>query len=110
MVIIAMENTEMSDDKLLEMAAKAAGYNVRHMRGALGYFLSVDGLSRWNPLVDDGDAFKLSFDLEMSVDMYGCVIGHSEDSQYEFENTTGDISNVRRAIVEVAAYIAKVAG
>lgn len=62
-------------------------------------------LSNWNPLANDGDAFYLAFANEMSVDMYGCIIGYDEDSQYEFNNFNGDIANVRRAITEVAALI-----
>lgn len=107
----------MSDLKLLEMAAKAAGikhvdYDGVSYDGSAGLVIMGEHgqhLHGWNPLADDGDALRLAFTLEMGVDMYGCIIGHSEDSQYEFENTTGDLANVRRAIVEVAAYLAKVA-
>lgn len=107
----------MNDLELLVMAAKAAGiqhvdYENVDYDGCAGLVIVGEHgqhLHGWNPLADDGDALRLAFALEMSVDMYGCVIGYSEDSQYEFENTTGDLANVRRAIVEAAAYLARVA-
>jgi len=107
----------MEDRELLELAAKAAGIDIYWNDVAGAYLHNVPagsrpgltGLVAWKPLRDDGDALRLAFTLEMSVDMYGCIIGYSEDSQYEFENTTGDLANVRRAIVEVAAYLARVA-
>lgn len=101
----------MEDRELLELAAKACGMTPPW--DSNGCFVAWIGSPItghwWNPFEDDGDALRLAFALEMSVDMYGCIIGYSEDSQYEFENTTGDLANVRRAIVEVAAYLARIA-
>lgn len=110
----------MSDDKLLELSAKAAGYHVRHLRGALGYFMSIDGFSRWNPISDDGDAFRLSVKLGLFVDneqercgavtvSWGCDAGGSHSGSIEEDAPEGgdDYAAARRAIVRAAAEIGK---
>lgn len=52
----------MTDRELLELAAKAAGYDyAKH-----GGYIVVDGIpGNWNPLVDDGDALRLAVKLEL---------------------------------------------
>ena len=53
------------DKKLLELAAKAAGYDYRPAQGVI----VVDGIpGNWNPLDDGGDAFDLAVHLRLSVD------------------------------------------
>ena len=51
-----------TDRELLELAAKAAGYDyAKH-----GGYIVVDGIpGNWNPLVDDGDALRLAVKLEL---------------------------------------------
>lgn len=66
----------MSDRELLELAAKAAGVNLAwraltNMPGAAEYPRSVDvhGIkSLWNPLTDDGDAFRLALKLRIQIE------------------------------------------
>lgn len=53
----------MNDRELLELAAKAAGYDV--MRTITGRM--VINSSVWNPLTDDGDAFRLQVDLGILI-------------------------------------------
>ena len=73
----------MTDRELLELAAKAAGirYTVEDdeyykTRKFFGLWLVFDGepsfTSRryWNPLTDDGDAFRLMVDLRLIVTQY----------------------------------------
>jgi hypothetical protein len=95
----------MDERKMLENAAKAAGYipeefidNDNYMNGFL---------ENWTPLNDKHDAFQLAEDMGFVVDFYnGCVIdatrlldGHGDWSYVEvFE----DISDV---IVRLAASI-----
>lgn len=53
----------MSNQQLLELAAKAADYDVmRTMSGRI-----VVGFKVWDPLNDDGDAFRLQVDLDIVV-------------------------------------------
>lgn len=56
---------EMKTRKLLEHAAKAAGYDTSH---------------EWNPLEDDGEALKLAIKLNLSIRFKsGCVFVFKED-------------------------------
>lgn len=54
-----------TDRELLELAAKAAGYDyAKH-----GGYIVVDGIpGNWNPLTDDGDALRLAVRLRLSID------------------------------------------
>ena len=72
----------MNDRELLEMAAKTAGIELglaiySGKTGALKHYLiKEDGDTiAWNPLTDDGDAFRLAAQLEMKVDF-----GHSDEN------------------------------
>lgn len=68
----------MNDELLLRLAAKAAGIEVEFLLQADGSQTSVakyeafdvDGCL-WNPLINDGDAFKLAIDLGMQVNVEG---------------------------------------
>lgn len=55
----------MTDRELLELAAKAAGYDLFFWsdRAAFKDFPHAT----WSPLTDDGDALRLSIDLELNV-------------------------------------------
>ena len=83
----------MTDRELLELAAKAAGYDyAKH-----GGYIVVDGIpGNWNPLVDDGCA--------------GCV-DHSAEQKYPGRDFTPDkYAATRRAIVRAAAEIGRQKG
>lgn len=102
----------MTDRELLELAAKAAGYaDIRCfsygcMDGALLKDASGKWLISWNPLTDDGDAFRLAVKLCIPI------------FPYDDETSTGTVgvvaknwgtkeANTRRAIVRAAAEIGK---
>lgn len=59
-----------NDRELLELAAKAAGYQV-HIWGEKGREncarTDVDVGNRWNPLIDAGDRHRLLIDLKMTL-------------------------------------------
>jgi hypothetical protein len=57
----------MSDRELLELAAKAAGYEWDHWY-AENRLAIVNGRV-WNPLTDDGDALRLAVRLRFAVDV-----------------------------------------
>jgi len=103
----------MTDRKLLELAAKAAGID----RGAdrLEYGILVTektgrrSLPKWNPLEDDGDAFRLAVKLRINV-THGANMVNAEREQPEevaaVEPFNGDpAAATRRAIVKAAAEI-----
>ena len=92
----------MTDKELLERAARAAGY------------CQFDGHARqmvesgWNPLEDDGDAFRLMVKLRLACDValsgVNVVGWHGVDTS---EELGGDpLSATRRAIVRAAAAMA----
>ena len=68
----------MTDRKLLELAAKAAGLNIKTCRvdGDDTFTHLVVGARNtkertdWNPLADDGDALRLAMKLKMSIEIH----------------------------------------
>ena len=106
----------MSDNKLLELAAKAAGIE--------GIYFSTfasdeaplsDGQGPWNPLTDDGDALrlavKLKVDLIRDFDRIDIVYGNGNEAVseylYDLPTPTDPYAATRRAIVRAAAEIGK---
>ena len=93
-----------TDRELLQFAARAAGEwpspePFEHV------------LSRWNPLVDDGDAFRLSVKLNIAVrrsDEYDASYAVSPYDPTLISETDADpYTATRRAIVRAAAEIGR---
>lgn len=116
----------MTDRELLEMAAKAAGLGGKWadfpgMDLRVGYRAGLyieddqDGYY-WNPIEDDGDAFRLLVMLRMNVDVldnapgdstaWVCTQDYPEASSVEGLNGD-DFAATRRAIVRAAAQLGK---
>lgn len=111
----------MSDRELLEMAAKAADVRGSWVEKSPedGHPAYSCGIGRaglvplWNPLSNDGDAFRLAVKLHMTVDTFvgGCEVGYDDmrgGQGYlrQDDGPDGDMSDsevVRRAIVRAAA-------
>lgn len=90
----------MSDRELLELAAKANGWN--SFEGQANQMIE----SGWNPLSDDGDAFRLAVHLKMDLlqyEGYACA-DYSSDEPHGL-NGVDAYSATRRAIVTAAAKI-----
>jgi hypothetical protein len=115
------EMATKSDRELLELAAKAAGIEHDEYSGCVSvdYYDSHDGqpglkLSDgvWNPLIDDGDAFRLAVKLRMDVRVgtqnhtatvgWGASIGLVEEV---FDSD--EYAATRRAVTRAAAEIGK---
>jgi hypothetical protein len=117
----------MTDKELLELAAKAAGIEIR---GPATKFIASGvtdldlvirndrgGDSVWNPLTDDGDALRLAVELELIVSLdfnsdERTVSKWSRETysmQFCIYEPTGNDScaATRRAIVRAAAEIGK---
>lgn len=107
----------MTDRELLELAAKAVGFlnwtpmqsclfiETGHSRGNTGF--------HWNPLTDDGDAFRLMVKLSLGVSIpvhkticadVICFLNSSVNVREEGGNR---YAATRRAIVRAAAEIGR---
>jgi hypothetical protein len=107
----------MEDKELLRLAAKAAGYPIHSDAKWVGagggkpsLYMGERG-PKWNPLEDDGDAFRLAVKMRFEIQCYpgmGGVIydDGSPDGGYIQQNPEKgqtDEQAVRRAIVRAAA-------
>jgi hypothetical protein len=100
----------MTDQELLELAAKAAGLT---SVGADDAGLYPSGMTGpWNPLTDDGDALRLAVKLRIDIEFSGTAGGKTYASNYAApsdlvpcsERHAEDASAAtRRAIVRAAA-------
>ena len=109
-----------SDRELLELAAKAAGYDVSkdaHIpSGGLWISEVISGDFEWNPIANDGDALRLMAKLGLGVvfgqyaplDIYSVYINEPEGGDTLSVGVIGDGESscvMRRAIVSAAAEI-----
>jgi len=123
----------MTDKELLELAAKAAGYEIRFYDYGNGRYEGVRRVTEnvhvivwtsWNPLTDDGDALRLACKLMIQViqDRFGFVkvgwsvgfesgtpIGHGPWYWKEWlsDHNGNREAATRRAITRAAAEIGK---
>ena len=102
----------MNDRELLEFAAKAAGLNVTNYDWQMGCRVVENGVYKdWNPLTDDGDAFRLSVKLKFQTDIRTLVVCVEQlgETTFPAQEQTGDdpYAATRRAIVRAAAEIGK---
>ena len=104
----------MTDRELLEMAAKAAGYEFKIGTKWFNKGNPTADNVYWNPLTDDGDALRLAVKLNLTVKILMSAVVVEEyngkriaykdtacqSKEYEYEVT-------RRAIVRAAAEIGR---
>ena len=97
----------MTDRELLELAAKAAGIEVIGPMGDDG--LTLFNGKHWNPLADDGDAFRLMVKLGIHVmhSKHKVRAGRKlvQDGPCEEDKRPDPLAATRRAIVRAAAEI-----
>ena len=89
----------MTDKELLELAAKAIGSKLIWHKSLQPYCCLDDPINNgeWNPLTDDGDAFRLAVDLKITAILF---VNH-------YDAMACDRTATRRAIVRAAAEIGK---
>lgn len=110
----------MTDQELLELAAKAAGIDTtRCLQYTDGAFDWPEKVGRWNPLADDGDALRLAVKLGFLVEInYGeenqkVIVWDYTDEERRTREYFGDsvypdpYSATRRAITRAAAEIGR---
>lgn len=103
----------MTDRKLLEMAAKAAGLNdfAWYTNPVFGHSYPVLGhiTKPWNPLTDDGDALRLAVKLLLTVEVEDGFTEVLTGSGMEITESHKEDSLLatRRAIVRAAAEIGR---
>jgi hypothetical protein len=105
----------MTDRELLELAAKAAGYDVEWAtwvyanKAADGCCFKHRGTyDYWNPLADDGDALRLAVILGLVVDCSRPSAGEPyKQHAIWLDETCDNATLTRRAIVRAAAEIGK---
>jgi len=107
----------MNDKELLELAAKAAGYEEWDWLRGDGLLNVYDADGRhgcWNPLTDDGDALRLAVKLEIDLAQItgGVCTVCARDIDvdvYEYFNTNNNdpFLATRRAIVRAASEIGR---
>jgi len=100
----------MTDKELLELAAKAAGYDFEWFGQHFHIALDDRRFTGWNPLTDDGDALRLAVKLDLEILFtYNTVraLPHTRGILH-IENKSDDpYAATRRAIVRAAAEIGK---
>lgn len=87
----------MTDQELLEKAARACG--VTHPK------ILKDHLQGWNPLEDDGDAFRLCMKMNIKTSVYKDAIQAGE-AVVPYALSINRCKAARRAIVRAAAAMA----
>ena len=97
----------MTDRELLELAAKAAGIELRWHPDGTAYSDSrcKDYWGVWNPIADDGDALRLAVKLKLLIDgCSNCAQTMEQDFGW-FYGKGDEYAATRRAIVRAAAEI-----
>lgn len=103
----------MTDRELLELAAKEAGYTCvwGQPGGVLWWRIDPDTARIWNPLADDGDAFRLAVKCFLVIDIGPVSVSVHEnngrrDIGFEWHGYDPNAAT-RRAIVRAAAKMYK---
>ncbi|MCK3849955.1 hypothetical protein [Pseudomonas sp. W2Jun17] len=112
----------MTDQELLELAAKAAGIKIDKSefngggRGNTGFDILGNAVldwyngKTWNPLTNDGDAFRLAFVVGLKVDAAKREVWYCKTpalGKWRSIGWDGGIEGLRRAIVLAAAELGR---
>lgn len=98
----------MTDREMLELAAKAAGYDVRSDgEGGLVIPTRRGACRDWDPINNDGDALRLAVKLKIDLLFNDTGVETWSANNWFYGEDFGDdpLSAARRAIVRAAAQI-----
>lgn len=105
----------MTDRELLELAAKAAGYEIEVDQYEVIYYHEGSGPQSWaiwNPLTCDGDALRLAVQLRLMIawdrwndNDYVCIRHRDLGEEIGIQIDQNPEKTARRAIVMAAAEI-----
>lgn len=102
----------MTDREMLELAAKAGGIGLWHedvFTNGLTRKVNSNGVLRWNPLTDGGDALRLAVDLQIALHHFRDSCAAASGARFYTELHNGDPQAAAcRAITRTAAEIGKV--
>lgn len=101
------------DQELLELAALAVGNNSELSDDLQAmHWHELQSMGAWNPLEDDGDAFRLMVSLGIEVNRVNCMkkticfySRHGAIIQFDEQSNCDPCASTRRAIVLAAAAI-----
>ncbi len=105
-----------ADRELLELAARAAGYEVEFMPMSGANIVSGPRVGLWRPLEDDGDALRLAVELGICVEFGDCAddapvvyagIAHERRDWPMWPRFPDAMAATRRAIVRAAAELGR---
>lgn len=98
----------MTDKELLERAAKAAELPECGWMGPSFVYVNDNTFVDWNPLEDDGDAFRLAatMEFELSLGQCGAMVYMKRGPNIEELDEVDYMRAARRAIVRAAAQLA----
>ena len=113
-----MTRDDITDKKLLELAAKAAGMTIEthYVDGGASVWEGErhhsDWIPDWNPLDDDGDALRLAVKLGLILDCeYQSAMPHDRqgvgEDWLDGDGKDDPYAATRRAIVRAAAEIGR---
>jgi hypothetical protein len=105
----------MTDRELLELAAKAVGYEYSETGGGSRHDPKpgiIQPYVRWNPLTDDGDALRLAVKLGLFIQINsGSATAWKWRGENWYEQASDNADDMsattRRAIVRAAAEIGR---
>lgn len=99
----------MTDRELLELAAKAAGYQIEDREGGALAIVRDGRWWLWNPLTDDGDVFRLAVTCDIAFMLETERASATTNTGLRCTEWLGDdpFAATRRAIVRAAAAIGK---
>jgi len=105
----------MTDKEMLELAAKAAGIEFLQGRNVTGLhpYANMNAAPFWNPLEDDGDAFRLAVELGtrylifLEIGRNGASVEFDGHAAEAIERGYATTEVTRRAIVRAAAEIGR---
>ena len=106
----------MIDRELLELAARAVGIEgyIHEWINGPEFIIPGDNPVTWNPLANDGDAFRMAVKLQFAVKtgtdfstIYSSELGGMWCMDHKEPNNDDPYAATRRAVVRAAAEIGK---